>query len=62
MMILVTNNIVRDNKQQTENDAVSNEKYKPRKKRGRECMTETNEGEIQSRAINKTITRKSYTN
>ncbi|KAK4731323.1 hypothetical protein R3W88_024311 [Solanum pinnatisectum] len=48
----------KDNIDEAENDVISNEKYKLKRKRGRKNMKETNEGKFQSTAINKIVMQK----
>ncbi|KAH0645012.1 hypothetical protein KY284_032896 [Solanum tuberosum] len=48
----------KDNIDEVENDVISNEKFKLKRKRGRKNMKETNEGKIQSSAINKVVMQK----
>ncbi|WMV42224.1 hypothetical protein MTR67_035609 [Solanum verrucosum] len=48
----------KDNIDEVENDVISNEKFKLKRKRGRKNTKETNEGKIQSSAINKVVMQK----
>ncbi|KAK4729913.1 hypothetical protein R3W88_022901, partial [Solanum pinnatisectum] len=48
----------KDNIDEVENDVISNEKFKLKRKRGIKNTKETNEGKIQSSAINKVVMQK----